>query len=118
LDDESKPIYGRQKFSFQVTTCVLVCVPAAQVDLHHAYACLDEPARDEETLAPFLAAIAVAHALGLLPQIERILPAGSRREEEVESALTMYVVGSLRCLVGMTSHRIEADTVALLERRC
>ena len=50
----------RQQLPLEVAEGVLVRVPAAQVDLHHAHARLDQPPGDEEALAPLLAAVEVA----------------------------------------------------------
>src|SRR5262249_3289765 len=77
----------------QIAEGVLVCVPAAQVDLHHADAGLDQPACDEESLAPLLAAVLGADALRLVCQVERIVLAGARGVEQLQSALAMGVPG-------------------------
>ena len=50
----------RQQLALQIAEGVLVRVPAAQVDLHHPHAGLDQPPGDQEALAPLLAAVEVA----------------------------------------------------------
>ena len=57
-------------------------VPAAQVDLHHAHARLDQTPRDEKRLAPFLAAIQIADPIRFLAEIERVLAARTSGEQQ------------------------------------
>ena len=63
----------RQQVALQIAKRVLMRVPAAQVDLHHPHAGLDQSPRDQKRLAPFLAAVQIAGRVGLLRQVERIV---------------------------------------------
>ena len=99
----------RQQLPLQVAEGVLVRVPAAQVDLHHAHARLDQPPGDEEALPPLLAAVEVADAVGLLGQVERVLAARTAGQQQLHGLLAVRVPGVERAgRVRRCRRRVEA----------
>src|SRR5262245_2477943 len=62
-----------QQLALEIAESVLMRVPAAQVHLHHANARLNQSPSDEKAMAPFLAAVAIAHGRRLLAQIEGVV---------------------------------------------
>ena len=109
----------RQQLALQIAEGVLMRVPAAQVDLHHPHAGLDQPPRDEKPLAPFLAAVQVAGAVGFLRQIERIVLARAASPAANRSACcAMSVPGGRAGRRGRRGRARAAGRRAAAAARC
>ena len=66
-------VKGWQCFPFQVSKCILMCIPSTQGNLDHADARFNQSACDQKGLSPFLPPVAVPHRRRLLCQVKRIL---------------------------------------------
>src|SRR5438046_567818 len=97
-------------------------IPAAQIDLHHAYPRLNQPPGDEKALAPLFMSVALAYPLRLLAEIKRIVSAGLHQQGEAQRLMTMRVprcrgaglLGAIDAAVNVFELLQQANAVAQL----
>src|SRR5262249_19526740 len=83
-------VQGRQELVLEVAKVVLVGVPGvlrrltveARADGDEFHAGLDEAAGEQQRLAERVAAVAVAHDVGLSTEVERLLYRGARQKSQ------------------------------------